>query len=114
MKKESAMRAYRQMAPRPAFAPQSTHGRTQRLTGGRSTGTTGNSPQTNHIKNITALFPSSSACSSFTDAPQPRASEYPLPALDRVTPKRVTDFTPGEIEAAPARQVLRTRMVEVG
>jgi hypothetical protein len=34
--------------------------------------------------------------------------------LVRGTPKRVVDFTPGEIEAAPARQVMRTRVVEVG
>jgi hypothetical protein len=82
----------------------------------RSMRTTDNSPQTNHIKNITPLSPCTrttlSVCSR--NAPQPRASGDLPQTLDRGTPKRVTDFTPGEIEAAPTRHVLRTRMVEVG
>lgn len=48
------------------------------------------------------------------DAPRPSALHDLLRAHERGTPKRVADFTPSEIGAAPARQVLRTRMVEVG
>jgi hypothetical protein len=80
--------------------------------------TTDNSPQTNHIKNITSLFPwtlkTLSVCGSPADAPRRGTPCDLLRTPDRGTPKRVTDFTSGEIEAAPARQVLRTRMVEVG
>jgi hypothetical protein len=80
--------------------------------------TTGNSPQTNHIKNITSLFPctgtTSSVRGSCNTAPRAGAVLDPPGALVRGTPKRVVDFTPGEIEAAPARQVLRTRVVEMG
>jgi hypothetical protein len=46
-------------------------------------------------------------------APTRRSAE-PARALVRGTPKRVAGFTPSEIDAAPARQVLRTRVVEVG
>jgi hypothetical protein len=75
--------------------------------------TTGNSPQTNHINTISALFPGgggiSSVCGSSADAPRSRAPSNLPHALDRGTPKPAADFTSGEIVAAPARQVLRTR-----
>jgi hypothetical protein len=80
--------------------------------------TTDNSPQTNHIKNITTLFLSNGEISSVrggsADALRPRAPTSPLRALDRGTPRRACDFTTGENVAAPARQVMRTRVVEVG
>jgi hypothetical protein len=123
------MRAYRQTKPRPIFPLRSTrqpvaagpsdqrsslmvmHGR--RSASDHPAPATDNSPQTNHIKNITPLFPHTrkitSDYGSFTDAPRPRASEELPRALDRETSKRVTNFAPGEIAAAPARQVLRTR-----
>jgi hypothetical protein len=80
--------------------------------------TTDNSPQTNHIKNITTLFLSNGEISSVrgvsADALRPRAPTSPLRALDRGTARRACDFTTGENVAAPARQVMRTRVVEVG
>jgi hypothetical protein len=93
-------------------------GRTQRQANTTSRCTTGNSPQTNHIKNITSLFPNtwenSSVCRSSAAVHRPRTPRDLLRALVRGTPKRVVDFTGVEIEVAPARQVLRTRTVEVG
>ncbi len=98
------------------FAAAST--RTQRPAHEMRQYTTDNSPQTNHIKNISSLFPCngtiSSVCGSRTVVPQTGRSAEPAGALVRGTPKRVAGFTTSEIDAAPARQVLRTRVVEVG
>ena len=97
-------------APSNTRAPRSRH-QTSKYT-------TDNSPQTNHIKNITSFFPCNGTISSVrgscTLAPQPGAVRKLPRALVRGTPKRVAGFTPSEIDAAPARQVLRTRVVEVG
>jgi hypothetical protein len=78
-----------------------------------SLGTTGNSPQTNHRKNITSLFLGSGEFSSVhgSSAAAPRwGAPRDVPwTLVRGTPKRAADFTPGEIAATPARQELCTR-----
>jgi hypothetical protein len=79
-------------------------------------GATDNSPQTNHIKTISCLFPCSDEILSVrgpaADAHLARALHDPLRAPDGETPTCAADFTPAEIAAAPARQVLRTRVVE--
>jgi hypothetical protein len=53
-------------------------------------GTTGNSPQTNHIKNITSLFPCaekfSSVCGWSAGAHRPRRARDSPRAPDRETP----------------------------
>lgn len=81
-------------------------------------GATENSPQTNHIKTTSCLFPCSDESSSVRRpadvAPLARALRDLLRASDGETPTCGVDFTGGEIAAAPARLVVRTRMVEGG
>jgi hypothetical protein len=83
-----------------------------------SDNTTDNSPQTNHIKNISTVFLSNGETLSVrglsADAVRQGAPASPVRVLARRTLRCVCDFATGEIVAAPARQVMRTRMVEVG
>jgi len=114
----AALARKRWSPPSKARAPLPITAKTRHQVGTPPLRTTDNSPQTNHIKNITSLFPNtwenSSVCRSSAAVLRPRTPRDLLRALVRGTPKRVVDFTPVEIEFAPARQVLRTRTVEVG
>lgn len=94
----------------------SPRNRAQPCTGKQQQCTTGNSPQTNHIKNITSFFPDAPR-QSFGSA---RPARYPMGATSAKRSGLPSEYAHAslrscaEIEAAPARKVLRTRMVEVG
>jgi hypothetical protein len=82
----------------------------------RAMGTTSNSPQTNHRKNITSFFPVAGLlvrfdppCTTLFGDALCECQTASFPDNAQACPRSST-----EIEAAPARHVSRTRMVEVG